>query len=336
MRYSAAFSQLDGFTLLHGRTYYSGGSLALDWSGAGFELSLRCSRAVISFEGTELLPEPDQPTYVIVTCDGRDAKYAISTGKERIILENLEGERHIIRLLRLTEGETGLLVGRLCLDGGTIQINDAPKAKDRRIEFLGDSITCGYGDLSPAGCGDFNYYEEDVTAAYAYKTAQKLDCDGRYVSISGQGIIRNCHGDVGYRIPEFFHHLSRNNRVEMDFARWIPDVVVINAGTNDCGGQVTKTEFEAGARAFIADVRRAYRDAEIVWFYGMMGLQYDGVLRDIELTSGDPKFHYLPIEPIYGFEGEIGANGHPNTAGHDRAAGFLCEFLGELPCFKEK
>ena len=46
---------------------------------------------------------------------------------------------------------------------------------NERLEFLGDSITAGYGVLAPKDRNTFYTYEEDSTSTYAYMTAQLLD-----------------------------------------------------------------------------------------------------------------------------------------------------------------
>ncbi len=44
--------------------------------------------------------------------------------------------------------------------------------KEKLIEFIGDSITCGYGADDPDKSHQFSTKTEDVTKAFAYKTAQ--------------------------------------------------------------------------------------------------------------------------------------------------------------------
>lgn len=45
------------------------------------------------------------------------------------------------------------------------------------MEFIGDSITCGYGVDDPDKEHHFKTATEDVTKAYAYKTALALNAD---------------------------------------------------------------------------------------------------------------------------------------------------------------
>ena len=311
---------------LLGRSVFCEGALALCWSASGFETTFRADTAILHF-----VPgyHADQPAYVKVTVDGHAAKYAIVSGGEKILLENLGEGEHTMRLLRITEGEAPIYVDALELVGEDCAILPPPALPKRKIEFFGDSITCGYGDLAAKGISLFRTYEEDVTAAYAYRTAEALGAEIRIEAISGQGVVLNCRGEQGYRIPDFFEHITRKGREQHDFSTWQPDVVVINAGTNDGGGQVPEDVFGEAAGRFLDRVREVYPKAEIVWFYGLMGLRYAKVLDEVIAGKRETDAHmrFVPVRPIYEYEDETGANGHPNEKGQARGADVLTTAL---------
>ncbi|MBR2885665.1 MAG: phospho-sugar mutase, partial [Clostridia bacterium] len=97
-----------------------------------------------------------------------------------------------------------LLMKELTIIGADPLLLDPPSPKSRKIEFFGDSITCGYGVLAEESVTVYNTYEQDSTKAYAFLTAQAFDAELRSECISGQGIICNCDGKVDYEIPKFF------------------------------------------------------------------------------------------------------------------------------------
>lgn len=76
------------------------------------------------------------------------------------------------------------------------------------MEFIGDSITCGYGVDDEVAEHQFKTATEDVTRAYAYKTARMLNADYSMFSASGYGIITGyTEGDVkleDQRLPQFY------------------------------------------------------------------------------------------------------------------------------------
>ena len=141
--------------------------------------------------------------------------------------------------------------------------------------------------------------------------------------------MKNCHGEVGYRIPEFFGHELRHVSDPHDFSAWIPDVVVINAGTND-GAFTSLEEFEKGSDEFLTRVREVYPDSEVIWLYGMMGLKFKDVLDRVITAKNDPKLHFLPVNVITDAADEKGAVGHPNEKGQKRAANSLIALISEL------
>ena len=66
---------------------------------------------------------------------------------------------------------------------------EALPEKPLKIEFIGDSITCGYGVDDEDENHQFTTATEDVTKAYAYKTAKALDAEYSMFSASGYGIV---------------------------------------------------------------------------------------------------------------------------------------------------
>lgn len=121
-----------------------------------------------------------------------------------------EGE-HTVRLLKLTEATVGmpLLLKAITLEGSGMWL-PPPKLPSRRIEFIGDSITCGFGVTGQPYAvtgkpGRFLTEEEDVTKTYAGITAAYFGADARYIAASGRGVCHN-HTDGGdsLLIPHLF------------------------------------------------------------------------------------------------------------------------------------
>lgn len=163
-------------------------------------------------------------------------------------------------------------------------------AKARTIEFIGDSITCGYGTDDPDLAHTFSTKTEDVTKAYAYKTAMLLDADYSLFSASGYGIISGYTPDPNVRtadelIPPYYESqcFSRDtfgeagfpDKIPWDFAEYQPDVIVINLGTNDdsfCQEDKEKQEeYVTQYIAFLKTVRKNNPNAEIFCVLGLMG-----------------------------------------------------------------
>ena len=146
---------------LIGRSVYENDALALCWSLSGFEASFTGERAEIAFV-------PDitdvQPVYVMTIVDGVETITPLSTGREVVLLEQLGGGSHTLTFRRLSEGDNPIKVASLSVFGEDCGFLPPPAAPEKRIEFFGDSITCGFGDLGEAADPDFRTYQEDPTS----------------------------------------------------------------------------------------------------------------------------------------------------------------------------
>ncbi|MBQ7301752.1 MAG: hypothetical protein IJW77_18140 [Clostridia bacterium] len=309
-----------------GRISLTDDGILCDWSAAGFSVNITASLAVVDFAPYRA----DQPVYIAVYVDGVKQIHALGGDCCRVVVPMTSGT-HTLTVLRLSEGMvplycTGLRLATADTEGAPALL-PPPANNARRVVFFGDSITCGFGNTGET-TSPYLTSEQDPTEAYAWRCAALLGADAELVSISGQGIVRDCGGNTGIPIPTFFGWQSRHLRT----AHVYPDdadIVVINAGTNDCGGRVTNEEFYDGAKAFLHDLRAHYPRAKLVWCYGLMGLYYDGVLRalETELAGTDAAFTYLPVSPIAWERGEVGAVGHPSVEGDVRGAAELAAAL---------
>ena len=311
-----------------GRISCTDDGILCDWSASGFSINVRANGIVLDFAPYQ----GDQPAYVGVIVDGVKQVHALSDCICRIVVPMTDGV-HTVTVLRLSEG--GVLYCKAVrlsapFGGDAPALLPPPARKNRRIVFFGDSITCGFGNMGDLSC-PFLTSEEDPTAAYAYRCAELMGADAELVSISGQGIVRDCSGNTGIPIPKFFLWQSRCLRTPHTFAD-DADFVVVNAGTNDNGGGVTDEEFHDGAKAFIEDLRAHYPRAKLVWYYGLMGLRYDAVLRalEAELAQTPAAFTYLPVRQIARAAGEVGACWHPTVEGDERGAAELAAMLNRM------
>ena len=312
-----------------GRISLTDDGILCDWSASGFSVNVRTNGIVLDFAPYHA----DQPVYAAVIVDGIKQVHALSDCVCRIVVPMTYGV-HTVTVQRLSEGASPLYCRAIRLSapfgGEAPALLPPPAYKPRRIVFFGDSITCGYGNMAEQ-TSPYLTSEQDPTEAYAYRCAELMDADAELVSISGQGIVRDCGGNTGIPIPTFYGWQSRHLRTPHAF----PDdaeIVVINAGTNDNGGGVIDEEFHDGAKAFIADLRTHYPRAKIVWYYGLMGQRYDAVLHALEeeLSETDAAFTYLPVHPISRSAGEIGAVWHPSVEGDVRGAVELAAKLWQM------
>lgn len=219
----------------------------------------------------------------------------------------------------------------------------APKPlPSRKIEFIGDSMTCGYGVEASDEKQKFADETENHYYTYAALTARALKAQHVVVARSGIGIYRNYKGPKTGNsdcMPRMYDQtLFGVEDVKWDFARYTPDVVCINLGTNDVSTEpYDKSMLENAYRDFYYTLRARYPQAKIVFISGcalagrsLEHLQYamDSVVRQARL-KGDTNVYRFDSSSQTGELG-FGAAWHPSKWQNEKMAGELTAYLRGL------
>ncbi|MBP3381311.1 MAG: hypothetical protein J6L00_01590 [Clostridia bacterium] len=311
---------------LHGRIPFdANGNAALWWSFAGCSFRFYGTGFSLSATFTD-----EQPAHLAFIIDGITYKRAIN-GEETFVSTVKDGEHTVfVRRVSNRAASGALLLTDFSVDGTLLT---PPAKKQMNIEFVGDSITCGYGILGLPG-GVYVSAEEDATINYAALLAAHFDAEARFISMSGRGIVHNCDGSCSNLIPHLFNRYGRgiNTAPFLFDDGFIPDVVIVNAGTNDVGGKTTEQQMETAATLFLKDIRTRYPHAKIVWTYGMMNTKFIPALQKAVDTvrESDKNVWFMPTTPVQAHTGETGPQGHPGIVGHRRLAKELIAFLKEI------
>lgn len=321
------FAQLGNQVYRHGRVLTDeNGALLLSFSYSGFTLRFHGGDFSL-FTGAYAV---SKAAFFTVTVDGYTEKIMVHGNEAEHIFHLPVGE-HTLTVRRASAFSASRPVAFQSIGfQGDVTLLPPPAEKSFKMEFLGDSITCGYGILgAPAEVYDSK--TEDATINYAAQIAKAFDAEARFIAYSGQGIVHNCIGEIGLPIPTLFRSAQRHTEtVAWDFDDgFIPDVVVVNAGTNDVGGKTTDDEMYQGATAFLKDIRAHYPQAKIVWTYGLMNTEFVPTFQKVieDMRATDENVWFIPLDTIYSFKGQTGANGHPGILGHRRAANELIAFI---------
>ncbi|MBN1412124.1 MAG: hypothetical protein JW969_14870 [Spirochaetales bacterium] len=313
------------------------------------------------FEGTGIDISMNNSTsnnYFNVIIDGKEPSFihALKGEKTYALARNLSDGVHAIEIFKRTEsgqGKTDFL-GFNIEEGKKLT---APEPlPGRKIEFIGDSITCGYGnELSVPDAGKFPFTprNENVYMAFGSIAARALNAQYLIFAYSGRGVFRNYGGDERNTIPEMYSRIlpDDSSSPEWDFSSYAPDVVVINLGTNDYNSQLsvkdlTREKFDAVFRKhfveFIKRVRGNYgEDTQIIISIGPMlsdewpaGLDCLTRIRKIVSSivaemkdAGDSNIHSLPFETQ---TGPFGEDFHPTIARHEIMAKTLVAEIREI------
>lgn len=313
---------------INGRGYVEGSAVVLPWSYSGFSFVFSGKNLVFTFAQFS----DELPAYVRITVDGVTAKYGISDGKEVIVTPSLAEGSHTASFMRITEGMSPLYVTSLKVCGSSPSIIAKTPEKKLKIEFIGDSITCGYGIDAPSDVAVFNTYEEDCSLTYASECARILGADVSFAGASGKGIVANCNGDRSdMTLRQAFVYKNRQGG-EWDHSLFVPDVVVVNAGTNDAWGGVSDDEFFDTAVTFIGEIRKKYPSAAILWAYGIMDTTkvktIEKAVSFVKETDGN--VYFLPVECMSKFADELGGAGHPSIFTSKRVGPLLADTIKNI------
>ncbi len=304
-----------------GRTTVLSG-ITCDFTASGIEFE-----ATVTGDLKIKVQTTGKEVYYTVFVDGvrLEERFRTKVGIDTITVGGFTGGRHQIRVLRQTEAQSSKSVLlELEFEGELI----GPMAdRELYIEFLGDSITCGYGNLiygNPTdGSGAGDPIHQDGTAGYAFLAAEALGADYSIVSCSGIGVQ---NGYTSFPMSKFYRAESffRDRIKDYDFSRArVPELVVINLGTNDQNKGSTEQGFKDGVRELVQTVWQNYgEDTPILWVYGMMNAGRIDWTREVFADmGGEAKGLYTVELP----RNTGGAAGHPTAEAHETAADMLAE-----------
>jgi lysophospholipase L1-like esterase len=317
---------------------YPGASIRVRFSGNRLDLKLKdfgdSTPTGTNYYGVRV----DQTPTFALAVSGNQQSYTLA--------QDLPPGEHEVEIFKRTEsnhgsGKANLLGFRLSAGGRMLPVHSKP----RRLEFIGDSITCGYGnELSTDNPENAHYTTKNSNAQQAYGaiSARELNAEYLAVAASGRGISRNYAGEPGTLVPELHKLALPDEQVSWDFARYQPDVAVINLGTNDYSTPgVDRTVFRKRYEQFLVDLRGRYPNTMLVVAIGPMlsddyppGEQVLTKIRqDINAVlktrqqAGDKKLELIEFEPQ---SPPFGEDWHPTRATHEKMATKLVARLKKL------
>lgn len=311
-----------------GRTYYNQEEAAkyffftasgfeVAFFGTGIDITLKANKSSIS----------GKQAYVVLFIDGEEnpnngTTYRMDQAEKTITVRGLTDGYHTIKLVKRTEAsDSNTALVSIETDG---YFTYAPIGKSFRIQYIAASSSTGFGNLGSLTVNKTTD-NSDGLRAYAYLTSYLLDADTSIFSASGWGVSRgyNTGGEINeiQNIPYAFTRLAIDdtNTVfdeDWDFSEYIPDVIVVNLGTNDFNASsyssLSELEKQALEERFVTDytnflmlLNNMYPNAKIIVAYGLM---------NEALTLGD-----VTLEIIENANTEIG---------HTRVYPFLMEAAG--------
>jgi len=312
---------------------------------------------VAAFEGTSLkmMAKPQSGYFMAQIDEAEPFKVAFRGERDSVVTlaTALPDGRHTVRLMYAIEGyEMYPEFWGFLLDEGR-SLAEPPALPSRKIEFIGNSITCGYGNEGTDKNEHFEYETENHYYSYASITARNLNAQHWVVARSGIGAYRNYDGPktgnpescmpvqyeyTGYAWkPELRQEATFLNE-KWNFSRYQPDVVCINLGTNDLSTRnYDLALLRQGYQKLYKMVREYNPQAKIVLLTGSM-LYNQELIEAKQLLNevmneahqaGDKEVYRFDMTQIMGDEG-YGNDWHPNIWQDEKMAGELTAYLRDL------
>jgi len=240
--------------------------------------------------------------------------------------------RHTVDLVRCDESWQGIctLVGFNAGPGGSLIAPVDPPV--RKLMFIGDSVTCGAMDAWIPGHVLTERNNSNARLSYGMIVARELNAQCALVSYGGRGVIRDWQGIRDTRnAPQFYElALPDDTTIPWQHARYVPDAIGIQLGTNDFSqGIPDQNEF---VNAYVEFVRKIRRDAPSALIFlmdspilgddtekGPRRSALHAYLLEIVARVGSPRVIQAPLSHYPGVPG----NGHPTGEEHKAMAAEL-------------
>lgn len=297
---------------------FGGRNYTYQWPGSYFRVAFDGTRAYFRVvKGNEIL-------HVVV--DGQNVAQLLKPAAGVYGVEGLGKEKHTIGIFVATESQDAPnTFGGFAIPSGEKAL-PLPQ-RHRQIEFIGDSHTVGYGDLSDTRkCTRAKVWTDtDNTRSFGPMTARHYNADYQINAISGRGVVRSYNGAKVDTLPEVYPYVLFNKKQKYVDPAWNPQVIVIALGTNDFStalhaGEPWKTraalhaDFEATYVKFLQKLRAKNPHAYIiVWATDMANGEIETEVRKVVQQfkkDGGHNITYLPINGLH-----FGAcNEHPSLA----------------------
>jgi hypothetical protein len=322
-----------------GRVNLSVDSASFYWPGTSVS---------INFKGTglnALLKSTVEPAYYyVIVDDSVTTKIEIPVGNATTsftLASGLTQNKHHLQLFKLSNNTSVNQFYGFEIPAD-LKILKATELPQRKIEFYGNSITAGHGVDVPDGEKDTGlpFYFNNFYA-YAALTARHFNAQYSCVARSGIGVMVSWFPEI---MPEIYDRTNpADANSKWDFAKYTPDIVVVNLFQNDSwivnmpnhdqfkrrfGTQKPNDEFIINAyRDFIASIRSKYPNAHIICALGNMDATKEGSKWPGYINEGIKRLNDKKMHPL--FFSYKNSSGHPKRDDQQAMANQLIQFIDQ-------
>jgi lysophospholipase L1-like esterase len=306
---ATALTASDPHVVVMGRVVVDGGSLRFGYPG----VTLR-----VAFDGPSLSMRASSTTgksrLAVLVDDAQPVTVQLPQQESEVTLaEGLGDGTHHVDIVHRTEAWQGIVrVNGFRLVAGGRWL--PPRAwPERRLMFIGDSVTSGEGAGRGTTCSDDAAAGADAFASYGMRLARALDAQVHIVSHGGRGLLRDWQGKTSVlNAPQFFQLTIAEEapKVLWNHASYRPDLVLVSLGTNDFNAAIgpapQRADWLRAELAFVRTLRSVYPSARVILTEGAYLGDDDpkrrdkstlrSYLEDAVRQLGDDNVSYVPSQ----------------------------------------
>lgn len=344
-----------------GRTLYRDNVRFLGYSGSSVTFRFHGKKATAHLLSNIAEHEPFHHAWVAVYLNGENEpvkRFSLDAAEaDYILYEGKEDTDVTLTVCKYSEPEYASC-GIAWIETDSKELLDPPAKKSRRIQIIGDSITCGYGVEGSINDMVHETAKENPAKAYSLLTAKALDAELEIVAWNGKGVITQYVGEEenvpvnDWLVPMLYEYIDAGcekdyfHRKKEDWELWdhssyIPDLVIIYLGTNDASYTrdipARNKEFKDAYTAFLERIHKNHPAAKILCTLGTMDQRLCASVETAVNTflsmHPEAKAFYLGL-PMQEESDGLGTFWHPTAATHKKAAALITAKAKEIMGWK--
>lgn len=213
------------YVTFFGRHKKTNNGVAFYYTASGFSFKVKGTKVSLVFNS--YYEEENKKAYLVITHDSKEDVFELQLGKTEINLQ-IENES-VIHVYKRSESmmSRSELVS-LITDEEFLENSNT--SQGLKMTFIGDSLTCGYGNLSHKTDIPFSTEYEDGLKSFASLTGRMMKARFEVVSVSGMGLYKSIYANV--TMPSIYEQYDIYDTEKYPF-QGDEDIVVLNLGTND-------------------------------------------------------------------------------------------------------
>lgn len=364
------FTANENNTKITGRTIYRDGVRYLGYTGSSvsFRFKGKTVKAALVSDASSherrdyawvavfVKEEKDnEVSYGAVTDNEPYKRFCLDKDEAEYVLYESDKEKTVtVTLIKYSEAEYAAC-GIKWIETDSEEILPPPADKKLKIEMIGDSITCGYGNEGGVEQTQHDTSKENPMGAYSLLTATHLDADVNVIAWNGKGVITAYIGEDSLKVKDedwlvpmlyeytdagcerYYLHIPKDKWEKWDSSRFVPDIITIYLGTNDASytdnGASRNEEFITGYTKFLEKIRSMNHGIPILCMLGTMDKRLcSSVEKAVELfnsKNNTNNVYYLEL-PLQDEADGLGINWHPTVKTHRKTAGLVEKKIKEI------